>query len=186
MRACCVCVVCVCVCVCVCSLTQLCGIMTVLLPYSIRLGFQKNAFNKCCYSHMGSLPSRTHFMGTWEQIRKSILNDSICLPLQVHTLCIVFEFSHILCNVSLYGVQQMVSNNGCGVRCMCQRHCISHCLFGCLRPAVNIHNHTAQVEISDKSLHPAHLLPLKRQKEIHIHLALTNIVINDKYHFILN
>lgn len=38
----------------------------------------------------------------------------------------------------------------CGV---CQRQRISHCLFGCLDPAVNIHNHAAKVKIGDKSLH---------------------------------
>lgn len=81
---------------------------------------------------MGSFTLQDTLYGNVGAIRKAILNDSICFPLQVQTPCIVLEFSHIMCNVSLYGVQQMVSNNGCGVRCMCQRHYISHCLFGCL------------------------------------------------------
>lgn len=67
---------------------------------------------------MGSFTIHYALYGNVREIRKAILNYSICLPLQVPTLCIVLKFSHILCSVSLYGVQQMVSNNGCGVLCV--------------------------------------------------------------------
>lgn len=101
-----------------CLLTQLSRIMTALLPNSITLGFQKNAFKSqkdLLSSHKGSFTLQYTLYGNLGAICKSILNDSICPPFQVQILCIVFEFFLILCSVPLYGVQQMVSNNGCAV-----------------------------------------------------------------------
>lgn len=138
-----------------CLFTQLSEIMTALVPNSIRLGFQKNAFKSqrdLLFSHMGSFTLQYTLYGNVGAIRKAILNDSICLPLQAQTLCIVFEFSLILCSVSLYGAQQMVSNNGCCVAYVSTP--LDQPLFIWVSgPAVNIHNHAAQMKIGDKSLH---------------------------------